>query len=80
MEREGASSSSSRPNRSNQQGSGGKHPAFFDAGDLHFFNLTAEDADEVSLRKKYHNICLRNHAGKGGSKESFQYLGFLYEK
>ena len=86
MEREGASSSSSRPNRSNQQESGGEHPAFggsqkiFDAGDLHFFDLTAEDADEASLRKSYFRKSLCIHPDKGGSTEAFQDLGFLYEK
>ena len=86
MEREGASSSSSRPNRSNQQESGGEHPAFggsqkiFDAGDLHFFDLTAEDADEASLRKSYFRKSLCNHPDKGGSTAAFQVLGFLYEK
>ena len=83
MEREGASSSSSRPNRS-----GGEHPALsnasslkiFDAGDLHFFDLTAEDADEASLRKSYFRKSLCIHPDKGGSTEAFQDLGFLYEK
>ena len=88
MEREGASSSSSRPNRSNQQESGGEHPAWsnarslkiFDAGDLHFFDRTAEDADEASLRKSYFRKSLCIHPDKGGSTEAFQDLGFLYEK
>ena len=69
MEREGASSSS-----------GGEHPALFDAADLHFFDLTAEDADEAKLRKSYHKKSLFMHPDKGASKEAFQYLGFLYEK
>ena len=69
MEREGASSSS-----------GGEHPALFDAADLHFFDLTAEDADEAKLRKSYHKKSLSTHPDKGGCKEAFQNLGFLYEK
>ena len=86
MERESASSSSSRPNRSNQQESGCERPAFggsqkiFDAGDLHIFDLTAEDADEASLRKSYFRKSLCIHPDKGGSTEAFQDLGFLYEK
>ena len=88
MEGEGASSSSSRPNRSNQQESGGEHPALsnasslktLDAGDLHFSDLTAENADEASLRKSYFRKSLCIHPDKGGSTKAFQDLGFLYEK
>ena len=68
MERESASSSS-----------GGEHPALFDPVDLHFFDLTAEDADEAKLRKSYHKKSLSTHPDKGGCKEAFQNLGFLYE-
>ena len=51
----------------------------FDAGDLHFFDLTAEDADEALLRKSYFKKSLGLHPDKGGSKEAFQDLVYLYE-
>ena len=60
--------------------SGGEHPALFDAADLHFFDLAAEDADETKLRRSYHKKSLSTHPDKGGCKEAFQNLGFLYEK
>ena len=80
MKRKGASSS--RPSRSQQQESGGGHPALsnesslkiFDAQDLHFFGLTAEDADEASLRKTYFKKCLFMHPDKGGDTSDFQEL------
>ena len=52
----------------------------FDAGDLHVFGLTVEDADEASLKKSYCKKALVSHPDKGGSNEAFHHVNFVYEK